>query len=127
MTGTMTEDDFKKISLVKKWAHIKQTMDYIVNMDAKYAETANLFSLRRRINPHHPPAAVYEETAKVKEQQRNLRTDQYERWAHLKNLYAENRDELTDTLGNSDYEACKSIIENIFTQEVDDTLRNILE
>ncbi|CAM6003867.1 unnamed protein product [Sphagnum balticum] len=88
-------------------------MDYIVQMD-------NVYSLRRRLNPHHAEDQKKEET-------RNLRVDQYQRWSHVKNLYAEHRDEMANALDSQDFEKCKAILERIFTMEVDDALRDILE
>ena len=109
----MTEEAFAELDLTKKWFHIKTTMDYIQKMDTAY-------SLRSRLNPHHSDKDK-------KEEQRNLRVDQYQRWAHIKNLYATHRDDLTDTLGVSHYEECKSILERIFTMELDDALREIID
>ncbi len=108
----MTEEEFTALSIDKKWLHLKVTMDYITRMDSNY-------SLRRRMNPHHPKEQQIQE-------QRSLRVDQYQRWAHLKNLYGAHRNELSDTLGSSEFEECKSIIERIFTVEVDDALRDII-
>ena len=61
-----------------------------------------------------------------KREERNLRLDQYQRWSHVKALYCIHRDELADTLGNEDYTECKNIMEKMFTLEVDDALRDIL-
>lgn len=123
----MTEETFAEIPIEGKWAHLKKTMDYIVNMDRQYTSTNTIFDLRRRFNPHHTDEMVNEEKERLKEQQRNLRVDQYQRWSHVKNLYAAHRDELANTLGNVEYEECKSIIERIFTAELDDALRNVLD
>lgn len=109
----MTEEEFANMAASGKWSHIKTMMDYIVRMDSMY-------TLRKRYNPHHP-------LGQQKDEERNLRADQYQRWAHLKNLYANHRDELTDTLGVPEYESCKSIIERVFTQELDDALRDVIE
>jgi hypothetical protein len=109
----MSEDDFAKLDTVGKWQHLSTTMDYIVSMD-------NTYSLRRRYNPHHP-------ADQVKEEKRNLRTDQYQRWAHLKNLYAAHRDELANTLDSDKFAECKRIIEGVFTLEFDDALRDVIE
>ena len=108
----MIEEDFAVLSTADKWAHIKDTMHYIMQMDSTY-------SLRVRLNPHHPKE-------QQKEEQRNLRVDQYQRWSHIKNLYAEHRDELANTIENPEFEKCKSILERIFTMEVDDVLRSTL-
>jgi hypothetical protein len=108
----MNEEEFTSLSLPAKWDHLKKTMDYIVQMDSAY-------SMRRRLNPHHPEKDK-------KQEERNLRLDQYQRWAHIKALYSVHRDELANTLENEEYAKCKSIFEKIFTQEVDDALRNII-
>ena len=127
----MTEEEFTLLSIENKWEHLKRTMDYIVKMDSQYTGRNTAFELRRRYNPHHPAEQVKEETRLFKQEQkellRNLRMDQYQRWAHVKSLYSTSRDELANTLGNSEYEECKSIMERIFTMEVDDALRDILE
>ena len=123
----MTEEEFSALSLPDKWAHIHKTMDYIVQTDSKYSSTKNMFDMRKRYNPHHPAAQVEEETRLFKEQQRNLRIDQHQRWSHIKALYSINRDELSDTLGIKDYEESKRIMERIFTLEVDDALRDIID
>jgi exonuclease VII large subunit len=109
----MTEDEFTALSTFDKWSHIKKTMDYIVQMDHHYG-------LRTRLNPHHAKE-------QQKQEQRNLRTDQYQRWGHIKNLYGANRDELVNTLELPDFENCKNILERIFTMEVDDALRDIMD
>lgn len=108
----MSEDDFSKLTIEHKWSHIKETMDYIVSMDTAY-------SMRRRVNPHHPKKQQIEET-------RTVRQDQYDRWAHVKNLYAAHRDQLANTCENSEFEKCKNILERIFTAELDDALRKTL-
>lgn len=108
----MTEEQFALFSTAEKWEHLKQTMNYITSVD-------NIYSIRRRLNPHH----LKEDQ---KKEQRNLRSEQYQRWSHVKNLYAEHRDELANTLENPDYEKCKSIFERIFTTELDDALRSTL-
>jgi hypothetical protein len=61
------------------------------------------------------------------EARRNMRLDQYQRWMHVKDLYAEHRDELSDTLGEPRFEQAKVIIEGVFTMEVDDALRDVIE
>lgn len=109
----MTEEQFAVLPLPEKWAHIRTTMDYIVRMDSAY-------NMRSRLNPHHPEKDK-------KQEQRNLRIDQYQRWAHIKNLYGAHRDELSNTLDNDQFAECKSILERIFTMEVDDALRDIID
>lgn len=108
----MDEQEFAALGPVAKWSHLKTTMDYIVQMDS-------IYSLRNRLNPHHPKKQQEQE-------QRSVRIDQAQRWAHVKNLYAEHRDELSNTLESPAFEECKSIIERIFTTELDDALRNTL-
>jgi hypothetical protein len=122
----MTEDEFAALPLEGKWNHLKKTMDYIVNMDKQYDSKNNTFSLRRRYNPHHPEEQAVQETASHKEQQRSLRVDQFQRWAHVKALYSVNRDELANTLDNNDFAGCRNILERIFTLEVDEALRSLI-
>lgn len=109
----MSEEEFTKLSLLDKWVHLKTTMDYIVKVDSAY-------SMRVRLNPHHP-------VKHKKEEERNLRIDQYQRWSHVKNLYAEHRDEMMNTLDSPEFEECKSILERIFTMELDDALRDVID
>lgn len=123
----MTREEFSALPLASKWDHIQVVMDYIVGMDRQYDTTTNLYQVRRRYNPHHPTNDMAKEDKAFKEQQRNLRIDQYQRWAHLKDLYAEHRDELCNTLDNERYAECKNILERIFTMEVDDALKEITE
>lgn len=123
----MTEEEFAKLPLSGKWSHLSSTMDYIVNMDKSYNSSNVAFALRRRYNPHHSEDQVEHEKAVLREQQRNLRIDQYQRWAHVKALYSAHRDELANTLDNDKYAEHKNIMEKIFTLEVDDALRTILE
>lgn len=123
----MTEEEFSAIPIEGKWAHLKKTMDYIVKIDAAYNNNTRAFDLRRRLNPHHPEEDVAEEKSRFAKEQRNLRVDQYQRWAHIKNLYAAHRDELSNTLSNPEYEEAKSIFERIFTMELDDALRDVIE
>jgi len=108
----MSEEEFSTLTPEHKWSHIKETMDYIVKMDSMY-------SMRKRFNPHHPQEQQREET-------RVVRADQYQRWSHIKALYSVHRDELSNTMENEDFEKCKSILERIFTTEVDEALRNII-
>jgi exonuclease VII large subunit len=109
----MTLEEFSNLNTIQKWHHIKAVMDYIEQTELHY-------SLRRRLNPHHPKAHVDEERIA-------LRKDQYERWAHLKDLYASCRDELSNTQGYADFENCKNILERIFTNELDEALRDVIE
>lgn len=109
----MTEQEFAELTLQEKWSHLKTTMDYIVQMDS-------IYGLRARLNPHHPKE-------QQKQEKRNLRLDQYQRWSHVKNLYAAHRDEMVNTLEVPEYEKCKSILERIFTMELDDALRDIID
>jgi hypothetical protein len=108
----VTLEEFAKLSVSEKWRHIAGVMDYIQQMD-------NTYNMRRRYNPHHPPEVV-------KLEERALRTDQYQRWAHVKDLYASHRDELADTQDNELFRDCKAVLERIFTTEVDDALRGII-
>ena len=108
----MTDEDFTRLSLLEKWNHIENSMSYIARMDSVY-------SMRVRLNPHHP-----EEDKK--EEARNVRLDQYNRWVNIKDLYAAHRDELSDTRGDPSFEESKSILERIFSTEVDDALRSII-
>lgn len=123
----MTEEEFSALPTLGKWVHIQKTMDYIIKMDAQYEGIKRGFDLRRRLNPHHPPEDVAKETESIRTEQCNLRLDQYQRWSHIKNLYAAHRDELVNTFGDSGYEECKSILERIFTMELDDALRNVID
>lgn len=123
----MSEEEFTKLTLIEKWAHITQVMDYILNMEKSYTLTSTGYSMRRRLNPHHSKEDVATEDKAVKEQQRNLRIDQYQRWAHIKSLYAVHRDEMVNTLDNTKYAEYKNILENVFTLEFDDALRETLE
>lgn len=123
----MNEDEFTKLSLAEKWAHVVQVMDYILSMEQSYSGKRTAMGLRRRYNSHHPKEQVDQETKAFKEQQRNLRIDQYQRWAHIKSLYAVNRDEMVNTLDNDKYSEYKNILENVFTLEFDDALRETLE
>jgi len=122
----MSEEEFNKLSLVGKWSHISETMNYIVSMDNAYTGGERAFDLRRRLNPHHPKEDVEYETKGFKEQQRNLRLDQVQRWGHIQRLYSSNRDELANTLDNEKFAESKSILEKVFTAEVDDALRSII-
>ena len=109
----MTCEQFAALSLLDKWYHLKTTMDYIVKMDSAYG-------MRARLNPHHNIKGK-------KLEERNLRLDQYQRWSHVKNLYAEHRDEMVNTLETPEFEKCKSILERVFTMELDDALRDVID
>ena len=108
----MSEEEFAQLPLIEKWMHLRDTMGYIVKMDTTYG-------LRTRLNSHHPKK-------QQKQEQRNLRVDQYQRWLHVKNLYAGHRDELANTFEDPKFEECKSILERIFTMELDDALRDVI-
>lgn len=109
----MSEEDFAKLDARAKWQHIVATMDYIQSMDTAYG-------MRERLNPHHP-----EEHRK--QEKRSMRLDQYQRWTHVKTLYAINRDELNDTLDNQRFIEAKTILESIFTTELDDAMREVVD
>jgi hypothetical protein len=123
----MDEEQFAKLSLAEKWAHLTQVMGYIIAMDHTYNGASTTFSMRRRLNPHHPKEDVTKEEKAFKEQQRNLRIDQYQRWAHVQSLYAAHRDEMVNTLENDKYAEYKNILENVFTMELDDALREVID
>ena len=108
----MSEEEFASKSTAEKWFHIETVMKYITQMDSMY-------DIRRRLNTHHSNKDKSDET-------RALRLDQYQRWAHIKGLYAQHRDELANTLDNDKFAECKSIMERIFTSEVDDALRDLM-
>jgi hypothetical protein len=108
----MTEEEFTALTLSEKWRHVSTVMDYITSTDKMY-------QLRKRLNPHHPKE-------QAKEEQRNMRLDQYQRWAHVKSLYALHRDEMTNTLDSQEYAKCKLILESVFTLELDDALREVI-
>jgi hypothetical protein len=108
----MTEEDFAKLNTEGKWQHVKATMDYIQSMDTAYG-------MRERLNPHHPKAQRSQE-------KRSMRLDQYQRWMHIKSLYAIHRDEMNNTLDNDKYSEAKGILESIFTNELDDALREVI-
>src|SRR5271168_330610 len=107
----MTREEFSILPLAGKWDHIQSVMDYIIAMDEQYSGLARMHAMRRRLNPHHPQKDIDQEIKNTKELQRNLRVDQYQRWAHIKDLYAEHRDELCNTLENEKYTECKNILE----------------
>ena len=109
----MTPEEFAVLTTGEKWAHINVVMAYIANMDRAY-------NMRVRLNPHHP-------VEHQKQEERNVRLDQFQRWSHVKDLYAAHRDELANTLDNERYQECRSIMERIFTTEVDDALRGIVD
>jgi hypothetical protein len=123
---TMSEEEFAKLTLAEKWAHVVQVMEYILKMEQSYSGTLVSYGLRRRYNPHHAKEQVDQESKAIKEHHRNLRIDQYQRWAHIKGLYSNHRDEMTNTLENEKYSEYKNILESVFTMEVDDALRDII-
>jgi len=88
-------------------------MGYVIKMD-------NHYSLRKRLNPHHSAEQVAQE-------QRNFRAHQYQRWSHVKSLYAAHRDEMVNTLDNDTYAEYKNILEKVFTMELDDALRDAID
>ena len=90
----MSEEEFAQLSLTSKWMHVEQTMDYILTMERNYQGQATAYHMRRRLNPHHPTDDVQKEEKAFKREQRNMRVDQYQRWAHIKSLYAAHRDEM---------------------------------
>lgn len=97
----MTENQFKELSLNHKWHHLYTLMSWIV-----YTEKS-----------------VIPENIENKEYWISTRV---ERWTHVKNLYAANRDELTDTLNDANYEKIRRILEDAFTVELDLELKKIL-
>jgi hypothetical protein len=123
----MSEEEFTALTLADKWAHVAQVMDYILKIEKTYTSTAVGFDMRRRLNPHHAKEDVASETKAIKQQQRNLRIDQYQRWSHIKSLYAVHRDDMINTLESDKYAEYKNILENVFTLEFDDALRETLE
>lgn len=108
----MTSEEFNKLTLEAKWIHVESVMKYIQQMDS-------LYSMRRRLNPHHSKEDI-------KLEDRNVRIEQYQRWSHVKDLYATHRDELANTLDNERFQECKSIMERIFTLELDEALKDII-
>jgi hypothetical protein len=115
----MDEADFAKLDLAGKWTHVGIIMNYITTMDQQYDRL-------------QPSAGVSEAYTKLldkedKHRQRNIRIDQAQRLAHVKNLYAANRDEMVNTLDNEKWAEYKSILEQVFTAELDDALRDVLE
>lgn len=104
---------FAKKTLEDKWSYISRGMSHIQSYDKDY-------HLRRRFNPHHPPEQVADE-------RRTMQISQYTKLCCIKDLYAEFRDELSDTCGNERYSEARSILERLFTQDVDIALRNVIE
>lgn len=109
----MSDEEFAELSLERKWSHIHTVMTYIQNME-------NVYEMRRRLNPHHPKKTV-------KEESRNLRVDQYQRYSHIKDLYAQHRDEMVNTLESKVFAEAKNILEQVFTMELDDALHTVLD
>jgi hypothetical protein len=106
----MSEEDFAKLALILKWEHIAVTMDYILSMD-KLVATRNEFK-----------SYGFDKKGQI----RSMRLDQYQRWAHIKSLYASHRDEMVNTLDSEKFTECKSILESVFTAELDDALRDVI-
>lgn len=123
----MSEEEFAKLDLQQKWIHVAATMDYIIGIEKSYNGLTQGYDIRRRLNPHHPKKDIRQEDKAVKEQQRNLRIDQYQRWSHVKTLYASHRDEMVNTLESEKYAECKNILESVFTMELDDALRDVID
>lgn len=104
---------FAKYKTEEKWDSIATGM-----RNLQQSETA--FSMRRRLNPHHSDKDVKDETSR-------FRASQYVEWCKIKDLYAEHRDELACTFENNSYISCRNVLELIFTNELDDALRQTLE
>lgn len=113
MSSPELEKYFGDLSLQDKWVWIKQQMDFISKQEIA-------FNMRRRFNPHHSPEQAKGETI-------TYRMTQYEKWCEIKDLYAFHRDELANTLENESFEEYKHILERIFTQDLDNALRQTLE
>ena len=47
-------------------------------------------------------------------------------WKEVKDLYAEYRDELSNTLDNERFASCRDILEKVFTEELDEALKQVL-
>lgn len=109
----MTSEAFAAKNTVGKWEWIHQSM-------AAIASAESAFSMRRRLNPHHPLEQAREET-------RAFRLEQYQKWCEIKDLYAQHRDEMANTFESVNYQRCKNILERIFTDELDEALRQTLE
>jgi len=105
--------EFASYSTEEKWDSIHTRMRVIAQEETAY-------SLRRRLNPHHP---LVQQRAEAKA----FRHQQWEKWCEIKDLYAEHRDELANTQGRSQYTECRDILERIFTNELDEALRQTLE
>ena len=95
------------------WSQISALMSKIESMEKVY-------NLRRRFNPHHPEEQAREESA-------IMRREQYAAWMKVKDIYAEHRDLLSDTLDNENFTQCKAILENIFASDLDEALRKVIE
>lgn len=108
----MKSIEFKQLPLEAKWIVINKIMSDIASNDA-------MFSMRRRLNPHHSKKQSELET-------KTFRISQLAAWNNVKELYAEFRDELVDTRNNDEYIKCKEILERIFTQDLDDALRKTI-
>src|ERR1035437_5205700 len=109
----MTLEEFNKLPVNEKWSHIRREMDRIQYME-KYQD------LRMRFIMNHLEKHRQEEL-------RSMRLAQYQAFTEVKALYSENRDELANTVDMPIYEECKSVLERVFTNEVDEALREIIE
>jgi hypothetical protein len=94
------------------WNSISGKMGKIQEMEKSHA-------MRNRFNPHRPPQQKRDEI-------RAIRSRQYEMWKEVKDLYAEHRDELSNTLDSERFASCRDILEKIFTEELDEALKQVL-
>lgn len=118
---------FSTLSTEGKWQHIADVMDYIIRGENQLKGAEKAFLMRRRLNPHHPADQVEQETNAFKESWDQQRNKQYVEWLNVKDLYATHRDELANTLDTEKYVEYKNILEKIFTDELDNALRNTLD
>ena len=108
----MKSKDFALLPTIEKWSYIKSEMDNITSMSF-------ISDMRQRLNQHHPEE--YRE-----QEDRTVKVQQYVKWSAVKDLYAEFRDELTNTLDNAQFSDCKSILERILMQDFDKELKKVL-
>ena len=101
----MTEEQFKLLPTREKWLHVEKCLNYIKMLDSMLRPTAS-----KDIAIDWP-----------------MRKDQYERWTHVKNLYALNRDEMSNTLEEDRFSFCKNVLEQVFTYELDEAIRKTIE
>ena len=80
---------FKSYTTQQKWEEIERMLNTIASH-----ETA--FNMRRRLNPHHPTEQAEQETML-------FRAQQYKNWIAVNEIYAEHRDELSNTCDNYIY------------------------